>query len=374
MTNSGGTPIGGALVKATNASGNKSLSRYTSADGRYELTVAPGQYGVVAEAFGFGLERRSTGAATDTAVNFTLAPDWSVEQFTGADIDLLIPDHAPAALLKSTCINCHALDVMLRHRGLTATQWRALVEKPMMQRIGRGPFNATDAEWTVLTSELERLFGPSGTVLRARRRAAHARAASASGVGTRGGQGDVHRVPVAEPALHAAQPRCGCRRERLDRRVGQSDQRGAAIRFRDRAVHDVSRAHPECGAAHTVRDPGRAGLDGAQRAWHGEGGDDRSDDRRARRGHVAPRRSRAHTIARRIAVATSGSRRWARPTRGSTCTTRRPVSSAATGTRSPRPIRRARRRFATPRRAIRRPSCAPGCTTRRLIPRAADGV
>ena len=160
VTDPDGKPIAGALVKATDTGGIKSVSRYTSADGRYELTVSPGQYGVVAEAFGFGPERRSMGAATDAAANFTLTPRWSVEQFTGADIDLLIPDHPPAALLKSTCINCHALDVMLRHRGLTATQWRALVEKPMMQRIGRGAFNATEAEWQVLTTELERLFGP----------------------------------------------------------------------------------------------------------------------------------------------------------------------------------------------------------------------
>ena len=80
-------------------------------------------------------------------------------QFTGADIDQLIPDHPPAQMLKSMCINCHALDVMLRRRGSTALQWRAYVEKQMPVRIGR-PFAASDAEWKVLGAELERWFGP----------------------------------------------------------------------------------------------------------------------------------------------------------------------------------------------------------------------
>ena len=57
VTDAGGKPIAGTLVKATRES--KSISRYTGADGRYELTVSPGEYAVVAEAFGFGVERRS---------------------------------------------------------------------------------------------------------------------------------------------------------------------------------------------------------------------------------------------------------------------------------------------------------------------------
>ena len=160
VTDSGGKPIAGTLVKATKES--KSVSRYTGADGRYELTVAPGEYAVVAEAFGFGVERRSVSTTAGGAANFSLTPNWSVTQFTGADIDQLIPDHPPAALLKSTCINCHALDVMLRRRGYTAAQWRTYIEKQMQLRIGRGSYNASENEWKVITGELERLFGPKG--------------------------------------------------------------------------------------------------------------------------------------------------------------------------------------------------------------------
>jgi virginiamycin B lyase len=158
VNDASGKPIAGALVKAT--VGNKSVSRYTGSDGRYELTVAPGTYDVVAEAFGFRVERQSKSIAADTPVNFSLASNWNVMQFTGADVDQLVPDDHAGRMLKSTCINCHALDVMLRHRGFAAAQWRNYIEKQMQVRIGRGPYNASDAEWKELTTELERLFGP----------------------------------------------------------------------------------------------------------------------------------------------------------------------------------------------------------------------
>ena len=158
VADSDGKPIAGALVKAT--LGAKSVSRYTGADGKYELTVSPGTHGVVAEAFGFSVERKSKDTAAAGAVDFALAPNWSVMQFTGADIDRLIPDdHANVRLLKSSCINCHALDVMLRRRGSTEAQWRTYIEKQMPLRYGRG-FNASEAEWKVITGELVRLFGP----------------------------------------------------------------------------------------------------------------------------------------------------------------------------------------------------------------------
>jgi streptogramin lyase len=161
VSDAGGKAIAGALVKGT--LGNKSVSRYTGADGRYELTVAPGTYEVVAEAFGYRMERKSKDTSADGAVNFSMTPNWSVTQFTGADIDQLIPDdHAAPRLLKSTCINCHALDVMLRRRGSTAAQWRTYVEKQMGVRIGRGDFNSSENEWKVITGELEKWFGPKG--------------------------------------------------------------------------------------------------------------------------------------------------------------------------------------------------------------------
>jgi hypothetical protein len=140
--------LAGALVKAT--AGSTSVSRYTGADGRYELTVTPGNFDVVAEAFGFRLERQAKNVASDTAVNFSLAPNFNVMQFTGAEIDQLVPDDHAGRMLESTCINCHALDVMLRHRGFAAGQWRNYVEKQMQARIG--VLDPGDAAATVTSS------------------------------------------------------------------------------------------------------------------------------------------------------------------------------------------------------------------------------
>ena len=125
------------------------------------MSVTPGRYELLVEAFGFG--RAAVDRRRERTTNFALTQRWSVTQFTGADIDQLIPDHPPAQMLKSMCINCHALDVMLRRRGATAAQWRAYAEKQMPVRIGR-PFTASDAEWKVLGAELERWFGPKGSI------------------------------------------------------------------------------------------------------------------------------------------------------------------------------------------------------------------
>ena len=123
------------------------------------MTVTPGKR--LVEAFGFAAERRSTGGVGG-ALNFSLAPSWSVTQFTGADIDQLIPTiPRPDAQ-----VDVHQLS---RARCDAAPPWldgppvAGGAEKQMPVRIGR-PFAASDAEWKVLGAELERWFGPKGSI------------------------------------------------------------------------------------------------------------------------------------------------------------------------------------------------------------------
>ena len=54
VTDGAGKPVRGATVKAT--LGIKSISRFTQADGRYRMSVAPGTYDVSVEAYGFAPE------------------------------------------------------------------------------------------------------------------------------------------------------------------------------------------------------------------------------------------------------------------------------------------------------------------------------
>ena len=72
VTDGGGKPIAGALVKATGAGSIKSISRYTGADGRYELAVPAGQYNVVAGAYWIPLRRTIEGRRNHAALNFSL--------------------------------------------------------------------------------------------------------------------------------------------------------------------------------------------------------------------------------------------------------------------------------------------------------------
>jgi streptogramin lyase len=158
VTDSDGKPIRGALVKAT-AEG-KSTSRYTAADGHYELTVAPGPYRLSAEAYGFAAKRQAMDSIETGATNFSLTASWNVTRLSGADIDQLIPDTPKTNLVKTSCQLCHSLDLLLGRRGHTAEQWKAYLETPqMLQRMGKD-MRMSPLRWDVLTKELERLFGP----------------------------------------------------------------------------------------------------------------------------------------------------------------------------------------------------------------------
>src|SRR6202042_1160433 len=76
VTDNAGKPIRGAIVKATFA--DKTVARFTSADGRYEITLPPGKYSISAEAYGFALKTQSKDVAQADALDFSLTPRFSV--------------------------------------------------------------------------------------------------------------------------------------------------------------------------------------------------------------------------------------------------------------------------------------------------------
>src|SRR6202040_374605 len=57
VTDNAGKPVRGALVKATTS--DKSVSRFTQKDGRYEITVPAGSYDVTVDAYGFAPKRQA---------------------------------------------------------------------------------------------------------------------------------------------------------------------------------------------------------------------------------------------------------------------------------------------------------------------------
>jgi len=57
VTDNAGKPVRGAMVKAT--LGGKTVTRFTQADGRYEIALPAGSYDLTVEAYGFNSKRQS---------------------------------------------------------------------------------------------------------------------------------------------------------------------------------------------------------------------------------------------------------------------------------------------------------------------------
>ena len=157
VTDATGKPVRGALVKA--AAGTKTITRFSQKDGRYQITLPAGTYDVSAEAYGFDQKTLSKDTDQIGETNFTLSPRWDVTRLTGADITGLLPDDAPAQMVKSICINCHSFDVILKLRGNRAEDWKNFFPT-MALRMGGGGLRFNDAKMGILTAELEKLFGP----------------------------------------------------------------------------------------------------------------------------------------------------------------------------------------------------------------------
>jgi len=125
VTDTSGKPVRGAIVKAT--LGPKSVSRFTQADGRYEIAVAAGIYQMSVDAYGYGVKFQTKDTAQPGDANFTLTPKWDATRLTGADMTPLVPDDAPGKLLKSACIECHDFSVVIRRRGMTSAEWQSFL-------------------------------------------------------------------------------------------------------------------------------------------------------------------------------------------------------------------------------------------------------
>lgn len=90
VTDSAGKPIRGAMVKAR--SGDKTVVRFTQADGRYEITLPQGIYDVAAEVYGFGPKTQTKDTTQVSDTNFILTPKFDLGRLTSAELETLLPD------------------------------------------------------------------------------------------------------------------------------------------------------------------------------------------------------------------------------------------------------------------------------------------
>lgn len=156
VTDNAGKPIRGAEVQAT--LGDKSISRFSQGDGRYEITLQEGSYQVMAEAFGFAAKRAKLDTSKASEANFSLSPRWDVEHLSGAEIEQLIPNDADGKLLKGGCTACHDFDILRRRSGQTAAEWKSFLPNMTAGRRTQPVF--TPEQLDKLSKALEKYLGP----------------------------------------------------------------------------------------------------------------------------------------------------------------------------------------------------------------------
>jgi streptogramin lyase len=161
VTDNAGKPVRGALVKATTS--DKSVSRFTQKDGRYEITVPAGSYDVTVDAYGFAPKRQAKVTPQAAGTNFSLTPRYDMARLTSAELQSLLPDNSQTKLIRAYCIACHSFGMIIMKRGYTASEWRGFI--PTMTR-GRLPtptltdILAHPEKLAALSAALETYFGP----------------------------------------------------------------------------------------------------------------------------------------------------------------------------------------------------------------------
>jgi len=159
VTDSSGKPVRGAVISAK--SGIKTISRFSQADGKYEIAVPAGTYDVSVEAYGFAVKRISVDTAKAGETNFSLSTaNLSLGLLTGSELESLLPDTPGTRLLRSRCIECHSLPTIIHRRGQSASEWKDFLPQ-MTKGATDEPFeNATPQELDALSAALEKYLGP----------------------------------------------------------------------------------------------------------------------------------------------------------------------------------------------------------------------
>ena len=157
VTDNTGKPVRGAMVKASTK--DKSVARFTQADGRYEITVPAGSYDVSVDAFGFGGKRLTKDTTQSGDLNFSLTPRMDVARLSDAELEQLVPEDVQGKLIKGTCIDCHGFSHLLLRRGYTAAEWSAFL--PEMTHGRRTQPVYGPEKLAALSAALEKYFGPN---------------------------------------------------------------------------------------------------------------------------------------------------------------------------------------------------------------------
>jgi len=179
VTDDAGKPVRGAAVTAK--IDNMSVSRYTDASGKYQITgLKAGSYKISVTAYAYGSKtvdkEISTGAAD---VAFSLKPNWNPIQISTAEYISAFGDDKDVRNIEGTCQACHNFSWIMRRRGQTAEEWKQFI--PRMGTVFFIP-DLSDEKLTDISLSLEKVFGPDSSVPT---------------------KEQVHHVDISDEALHA---------------------------------------------------------------------------------------------------------------------------------------------------------------------------
>ena len=170
VTDTAGDPVRGAIVKAE--SGNTLHARYSDAAGHYEIDgLAPGQYAVTVDAFGFALATQTAEAADAAVANFSLSQHSDPARLKTAQLQQLLPDSKEMTYLVNRCASCHGLETVVASAaaGMPAAGWEAFL--PVMPNRRMAVYRFPPELSARLAPLLVEHFGPDGTLGRHREHA-----------------------------------------------------------------------------------------------------------------------------------------------------------------------------------------------------------
>ena len=157
VTDDAGKPVRGALIKASTP--ERSFSRFTQNDGKYEISLPSGNYTVTVDAYGFAAKRQTVNTDQTGRTDFTVAPKWDITRLLGSEMEGLVTNDAQGNLVKDSCIDCHDLSVVIQRRGTVAADWVGFLHE--MPRGKRPDLPFSPLKFDALGVALEKYFGPS---------------------------------------------------------------------------------------------------------------------------------------------------------------------------------------------------------------------
>jgi virginiamycin B lyase len=160
VTDDAGKPLRGAPITAK--MGPMSVSRYTDANGKYEITgLKPGTYRVTATAWGYSTKIVDKELSGTADLGFALKANWNPAQISTAEYVSAFGGDKDMRKLEGTCTNCHNFSWIMRRKGMTADEWNSFI--PRMGDKFVTP-NLSTAQLNEITPVLEKYFGPDSPV------------------------------------------------------------------------------------------------------------------------------------------------------------------------------------------------------------------